>query len=374
MPAVRVGGSSRGSGSLVTPVQRVPGGGVAADRIGGRPVAPVRSRSVSPVPVDPTRRGQPVPADSGERVLAGGLRGARHAGGMVVSPSPDVHLAPARPVNGLAFGAPEHAAAATLGRLEPERGPWPGRTVTAGGVAMHVRDTPHTGGGTDVPEVVYVHGLAGSSTNWTDLAGLLSTRASGVAVDLPGFGRSEPTRCRAYDPAALTDALLCWLAGRREQRGPVHLVGNSLGGLIAMSVAARHPELVRSLTLVSPAMPDRRPDPRRMSDPRMALAMVPGLGRRARRALAAESPRARARKVLALCFADPARGSERRLEEHGDGRPRGRRGLGGAGRRPLVALRVVIPRPAGKNACRTGVAPGEDGTSRSRNAANCCEE
>lgn len=235
---------------------------------------------------------------------------------MVVSTSPDVHLAPGRPANGLVLAAHEYADTATLGRLEPDRGPWPGRTVTAGGVALHVRETPRPAGdGAAAPEVVYVHGLAGSSTNWTDLAGLLSTRAHGVAVDLPGFGRSEPTRARTYDPGALTDALLCWLAGRREERGPVHLVGNSLGGLIAMSVAARHPELVRSLTLVSPAMPDRRPDPRRMSDPRMALAMVPGLGRSARRALAAESPRVRAQKVLALCFADPARGSERRLEE-----------------------------------------------------------
>ncbi|WP_132423758.1 alpha/beta fold hydrolase [Pseudonocardia endophytica] len=232
---------------------------------------------------------------------------------MVVSPSPDVHLAPARRENGLDFAEPEHAHAGTLGRLEPDRTPWPGRTVTAGGVAMHVRETPAAS--QELPECVYVHGLAGSSTNWTDLAGLLSTRASGVAVDLPGFGRSEPTRSRAYHPAALTDALLCWLAGRREERGPVHLVGNSLGGLIAMNVAARHPELVRSLTLVSPAMPDRRPDPRRMSDPRMALAMVPLLGRSARRALEAESTRVRAERVLALCFADPARGSERRLEE-----------------------------------------------------------
>lgn len=232
---------------------------------------------------------------------------------MVVSSSPDVHLEPG--AAGLVFGESGHADARTLGGLDPGRGPWPGRTVTAGGVAMHVREAPYTGGGTDVPEVVYVHGLAGSSTNWTDLAGLLSTRAAGVAVDLPGFGRSEPTRSRTYDPAALTDALLCWLAGRREDRGPVHLVGNSLGGLIAMSVAARRPELVRSLTLVSPAMPDRRPDPRRMSDPRMVLAMLPGLGRPARRALEAQSPRTRAEKVLALCFADPARGSERRLEE-----------------------------------------------------------
>lgn len=209
---------------------------------------------------------------------------------------------------------------ATLGRIDPRQPPWPGRTVRSGGVTLHVRETP--GASPDLPEAVYVHGLAGSATNWTDLAGLLAPRVSGVAVDLPGFGLSEPTASREYTPDAMADALLCWLAGRAERtrngnghHRPVHLVGNSLGGLIAMTVAARRPELVRSLTLVSPAMPDRRPDPRRLSDPRMALAMVPGLGRSARRALAEEPLRSRAEKVVRLCFADPARGSARRLDE-----------------------------------------------------------
>lgn len=197
---------------------------------------------------------------------------------------------------------------ASLSVQPPVTGPWPGRTVTAGGVSLHVRETPGTGD----TDAVYVHGLAGSATNWTDLAGLLGSRAPGLAVDLPGFGLSEPTATRDFTPDGMADALLCWLAGRGR---PVHLVGNSLGGLISMTVAVRRPELVRSLTLVSPAMPDLRPDPRRLSDPRMALAMVPLLGRGARRAMAAEPLRERAERIVKICFADPQRGSERRLEE-----------------------------------------------------------
>ncbi|MFP5068590.1 alpha/beta fold hydrolase [Pseudonocardia nantongensis] len=208
----------------------------------------------------------------------------------------------------------------TLGVPAEDLPPWPGRTITAGGVALHVRETP---GPADGPEVVFVHGLSGSATNWTDLAALLAPRATGLAVDLPGFGHSRPTDAQDYTPDGMADALLCWLAGREEQRRrndhgpsrPVHLVGNSLGGLIAMTVAARRPELVSTLTLVSPAMPDRRPDPRRLSDPRMALAMVPVLGRSARRRLAAEPLRTRAERIVRLCFADPERGSARRLEE-----------------------------------------------------------
>ena len=156
----------------------------------------------------------------------------------------------------------------TFPPLDPQRRPWPGREITSGGVTLHVRETP----GPDGCRAVYVHGLGGSSLNWTDLAALLGTRAAGAAVDLPGFGRSCPPAGFDFSPVAHADALLCFLAGRNE---PVHLLGNSLGGAIAINVAARRPELVRTLTLVSPAMPDRRPDPRRMADVRLALAWCP---------------------------------------------------------------------------------------------------
>ena len=157
---------------------------------------------------------------------------------------------------------------ATLPSLDPEARPWPGREITAGGVTLHVREAP----GADV-EAVYVHGLSGSGTNWTDLSGLLAPRATGLAVDLPGFGFTRPPAAPDYTPSGHADALLRWLAGRGR---PVHLLGNSLGGAIVLVVAARCPELVRSLTLVSPAMPDFRPDPRRVSDPRLILSALPG--------------------------------------------------------------------------------------------------
>lgn len=188
------------------------------------------------------------------------------------------------------------------------REPWPGREITSGGVTLHVRETP----GPDGVDAVYVHGLSGSATNWTDLAGLLADRAAGTAVDLPGFGLSRPLLTEDYSPDAHADALMCFLAGRGRR---VHLVGNSFGGAVAISVAARRPELVATLTVVSPAMPDRRPDPRRISDPRLALAMVPVLGRRARAQIAALTPMQRARQTVEVCFGDPASVPEHRLAE-----------------------------------------------------------
>lgn len=105
------------------------------------------------------------------------------------------------------------------------------------------------------------------------------------------------------------------MARPRGHVGRRHLLGNSLGGAVALNVAARRPELVRTLTLVSPAMPDRRPDPRRVSDPRLLLAMVPRIGARARAELAAQSPRTRAENVVRLCFGDPTLAPDHRLAE-----------------------------------------------------------
>ena len=197
---------------------------------------------------------------------------------------------------------------ATLPTLDADARPWPGREITSGGVTLHVREAP----GADV-EAVYVHGLSGSGTNWTDLSGLLAPRATGLAVDLPGFGFSRPPASPDYTPTGHADALLRWLAGRGR---PVHLLGNSLGGAIVLMVAARRPDLVRSLTLVSPAMPDFRPDPRRVSDPRLILSALPGpAGRRAREGLAAMTNRERIDSVVRLCFGDPTLAPEHRLAE-----------------------------------------------------------
>ncbi|GAA4425428.1 alpha/beta fold hydrolase [Actinokineospora soli] len=197
---------------------------------------------------------------------------------------------------------------AQLPPVDPTRPAWPGEEVEIGGVRLHVRRTPGTG---DVP-AVYVHGLGGSATNWTDLADQLSGHAPGTALDLPGFGRSAPPDGYDFTLESHVRTLVSVLGGFD---GPVHLLGNSMGGAICLLAAAEAPELVRTLTLVSPAVPDLRPDPRRLSDPRMVLAALPLVGRRARRVLAAMDPAERTRRMLELCFADPSQVPEQRIAE-----------------------------------------------------------
>lgn len=193
--------------------------------------------------------------------------------------------------------------------LDMTQSPWPGEHVTAGGVRLHVRRTP----GPQEETAFYVHGLGGSSKNWTDLAGQLSGHANGIAVDLPGAGYSEPPSDYTFDLAMHTDVLAKFMRGMNL--GPVHLFGNSMGGAVSMMLAAKHPDLVRTLTLVSPAVPDLRPFPNRMSDPRIPFAMLPIIGPRFRRQLALLTPQQRAEQLVRLCFADPSLVPPHRMDE-----------------------------------------------------------
>ncbi len=82
---------------------------------------------------------------------------------------------------------------------------------------------------------------------------LCHLRLDGHAVDLPGFGLSRSAQGYAHSLDAHAAAIHHYLTSSR--RGPVHLAGSSLGGVVALLVAARWPAQVRTLTLISPAMP-----------------------------------------------------------------------------------------------------------------------
>jgi len=117
--------------------------------------------------------------------------------------------------------------------------------VIANGVRHHVQRL-----GSGDRRVVFVHGLVmdNLSSFYFTLANPLATRAEVILYDLRGHGMSErpATRYAVADFVADLAALIDELASG----GPVHLVGNSFGGVVALALAAAQPAKVASLALI----------------------------------------------------------------------------------------------------------------------------
>jgi pimeloyl-ACP methyl ester carboxylesterase len=181
---------------------------------------------------------------------------------------------------------------------------WPGRMVALGGepggeqvyLAEAAGDRREDG-----KEVVLcVHGMSGAATNWTDFMGELTPAYDCKALDLPGSGFSPPPRSKAgYSIKALAGTVIRLI--ETLDRGPVHLVGNSMGGAVAIRAAAARPDLVRTLTLVSPVLPDLRI---RREAFEFSLAGLPVLGTWVMRRATLMPPENRVADVVATCYYD----------------------------------------------------------------------
>ncbi|MFI5962473.1 alpha/beta fold hydrolase [Streptomyces asoensis] len=174
------------------------------------------------------------------------------------------------------------------------------RSVGLPGVTLSVRSRPPAREGLE--PALYVHGLGGSSQNWSALMALLDGAVASEAVDLPGFGDSPPPDDGNYSITAHARAVIRYLDA--VDRGPVHLFGNSLGGAVSTRVAAVRPDLVRTLTLVSPALPELRVQRTALPTGLVGLPGVAALFTRLTREWTAEQ---RVRGVTALCYGDPGR-------------------------------------------------------------------
>lgn len=102
----------------------------------------------------------------------------------------------------------------------------------------------------DGPPIVMLHGLVVSGDYFGPVAKILETAYRVYIPDMPGFGGS--TASRIFDIADLADAVKRWMDIHRITDALV--VANSIGCQVATSLAVRHPESVRQLTLVAPTM------------------------------------------------------------------------------------------------------------------------
>ena len=155
------------------------------------------------------------------------------------------------------------------------------------------------------PSLVLLHGLGSSIYSWSDVFDGFARRHDVVAIDLPGFGLSDQPQDLAF--ARLPRALLGLMDRLRLERAS--LVGNSLGGAVAVVVAAERPERVERLVLIDAAgfnlAPEDRPAILRFVSavPRLLLERLP-----VRRRLT--------RTALRQVFLDPAKVTEERVEEY----------------------------------------------------------
>src|SRR6204780_3020563 len=153
-------------------------------------------------------------------------------------------------------------------------GPWSHRSVSANGTRFHLAESG------DGPLVLLLHGFPQFWWTWREqLTSLSQAGYRAAAVDLRGYGGSDKPP-RGYDlVTAAADA-----AGLIRAMGEANaiVVGHGLGGLIAWTLGAYHPKVVRRLAIVSTAHPLRM---------RASIFTDPlGQGRRMGRALGFQLP------------------------------------------------------------------------------------
>ena len=128
--------------------------------------------------------------------------------------------------------------------------------------------------------VVLIHGIGRSLEDWQPTHDLLSQDHRVISLDLPGFGLTRRMQGH-WGLEGFARAVIALLDALGEQR-PVHVMGNSLGGAVAMTLAANHPDRVASLLLVNSAGFGREANVSVLPMVYGALSSLPVVGRRFR--------------------------------------------------------------------------------------------
>ena len=174
--------------------------------------------------------------------------------------------------------------------------------IDVDGQSLHLRDD----GPRDAPAVILLHGLGASLHTWEPWARELEGEFRVIRVDLPGSGLSPPDVAGDYRDARSLHLLLALMDQLGLQRAS--LVGHSVGGRLAWSFAARYPQRVDKLVLVSP---DGFASPGFEYGKAPEVPAVLGLMRVA-------LPKAVLRMNLAPAYADPSALSDTLLERYHD--------------------------------------------------------
>ena len=99
--------------------------------------------------------------------------------------------------------------------------------------------------------LVLIHGMGSAATAWKPIIPELKRHYTLITLDLPGHGKTPMSISQAMDPRSLGDAVCETMTSLGIER--FHLCGNSLGGWVALEIAAKHSGRVLSLTGLAPA-------------------------------------------------------------------------------------------------------------------------
>ena len=170
------------------------------------------------------------------------------------------------------------------------------------GVRLHVSDKGPPG----APAILLLHGFGASLDTWNAWAGSLSATHRVISLDLPGFGLTGADPTRDYSDARALQLLRDLMDRLGVRRASV--IGNSLGGRIAWTLAAQSPERVERLVLV---------DPDGFASPGFAYGQAPKTPLLLR-LLPYVLPRALLRANLAVAYADPKALTDATLDRYRD--------------------------------------------------------
>ena len=127
--------------------------------------------------------------------------------------------------------------------------------------------------GGDGDPVLLLHGLGATKVSFLPTVAALAGDFRTIAIDLPGFGDSVKPIRAAYDPKFFARSIVALLDALGFERA--HLVGNSMGGRVAIEVGLRTPERVGRIGLLAPSLAWLRDRPwapfLKLIEPRLGL-------------------------------------------------------------------------------------------------------
>jgi pimeloyl-ACP methyl ester carboxylesterase len=130
--------------------------------------------------------------------------------------------------------------------------------------------------GTGPRTVVCIHGLGGTKGSFLPTVAALADEYRVIALDLPGFGDSDKPIAAGYDAAYFADAVTAFLDELAIEKS--YVIGNSMGGRVALELGFEHPDRIHKLALLAPSLAwlrDRKwAAPLRLVRPELGLLQI----------------------------------------------------------------------------------------------------